>query len=261
MSRKQRKKRRSVNLAAVIPAVLIIVFSFISSSLYKKAVITGSEAMKLSYQEQKLKKSAEYYDRFYQSAVMQYSPKYTLSTDIASVNGGSVMNILEINDTAFIKQETGSEPLPAPAEEKAETPEETEEAETETTVQNSEATLELPFRGTFTLNLNMCEIITDEYNNSVKVRIPHPELTEFAIDFENARLTGPSGILVSNSEKTSSETAREQFTENDPAIREYIISAPVFSDLADRAAMEKIRLALLALNPHNDITIETEFAE
>lgn len=229
---KRKKIRRKINLAAVIPAVLIIAVSVINIILYKKAVNSGADAFSQGYFNFRDSQSEQTYDEFYEAAVEQYKPVYSLITDITTENG--FLSVFTAHDTSYIPQE---------ASDSVESP----------------FYIALTCSGTFTVDMHSAEIITDEQRKTVTVRIPRPELTDFTVDFDSAELINTSGIKISSPGKSASEYAHEAAEEDDPVLMEKMLENKVFCENARDAAQKKIIQLIKAENPYEDVTVEVEF--
>ena len=107
--------------------------------------------------------------------------------------------------------------------------------------EDSSLTLVIPFNGVYTIDLQLAEFITDQERSIVTVRVPYPEVSDFKVEYENARLLDDSGITVTID-------LREQITEN-----------KIFTENAAETARQKIISTIMALNPYEEVTVEVEF--
>lgn len=228
----RRRTRRRINLTAVIPASLIIIVSCISISLYNKTVRTGAEAFSAAYSDSRDKVSDEISREFYNAALVQYKPVYSTVTDMETENG--LLEVFRVSDISYIPHS------PAGG---VETP----------------FYIEIPCSGIYTVNMQNSEIINDEQRKHVTVRIPQPELTDFTVEFESARLIDTSGITISSVGKSASEYAHEAADEDDPVLMENMLANRIFTENAEEAAKKILVQAISARNPFLDITVEVEF--
>ncbi|MCQ2465491.1 MAG: hypothetical protein MJ095_07910 [Oscillospiraceae bacterium] len=232
--RRKRKRRRTVNLAAVVPALLIVTVFIVNLCINSSTVKKGSKAFMNAYETERDAAAPTVYEDFFKSALEQYRTKNEINTEIPTENYDGKIEVFRICDTACIPQ--------------------TEDGNDDPT-----AYLEVPCTGVYTVNLNYTEFITDLQRNSVTLRIPRPELTEFTVDTENAKLKNGQGIIISNSKMTSSEYIQSHVEENDPVIRESILNNTVFTENACEAAKKRISQIIMAYNPFESIDAEVEF--
>lgn len=230
----RKKKRRSVNITAFLYAFLIILTAVINLSLYRSTVKKAEKAFTASYTSETENQKNDANEKFYEAALEQYRSENDINTDIPTENNEGKLQVLKINDTICIPQsaESGAE---------------------------EGSYLEVPCTGIFTVDLSISEFITDRQRSAVTVRIPQPELTSFTIDFDNAKLKNSSGIIISNGKMTSSELAHQLMSEDDPVIKETLLSNKIFSENAASAAQKIISELILAYNPYETITADVEF--
>lgn len=123
--------------------------------------------------------------------------------------------------------------------------------------------LEVPGNGIFTVNLQAGEFIIDEERQYVLIRIPSPELTEFAIDYENVELLlFEEGGAFKNSAKYGVDKAVEQLQSAELAMMQNVNNNQEFYKRA-RESTEKMLVNLVKqLNPQLlDLRVEIEFID
>lgn len=213
---------------------MILITAVINLAVYKGTVKKGSEAFTNYFYSVRDSQTSETRTRFYNAALEQYRTENKINTYIPTENNEGKLQVLKISDTVCIPQseEDGGE---------------------------TGSYLEVPCSGIYTADLNLSEFITDQQRYSVTVRIPKPQLTSFTIDFDNIKLKNSSGIIISNGNYTLSELAEQQIQEDDPVIRETLMSNRIFSESAEEAAGKIITELILAYNPYEKITVDVEF--
>ena len=123
--------------------------------------------------------------------------------------------------------------------------------------------LEVPGNGVFTVNLQAGEFIIDEERQYVLIRIPSPELTEFAIDYENVELLlFEEGGAFKNSAKYGVDKAVEQLQSAELTMMQNVNNNQEFYKRA-RESTEKMLVNLVKqLNPQLlDLRVEIEFID
>ena len=123
--------------------------------------------------------------------------------------------------------------------------------------------LEVPGNGVFTVNLQAGEFIIDEERQYVLIRIPSPELTEFAIDYENVELLlFEEGGAFKNSAKYGVDKAVEQLQSAELTMMQNVNNNQEFYKRA-RESTEKMLVNLVKqLNPQlPDLRVEIEFID
>lgn len=123
--------------------------------------------------------------------------------------------------------------------------------------------LEVPGNGVFTVDLQAGEFIIDEERQYVLIRIPSPELTEFAIDYENVELLlFEEGGVFKNSAKYGVDKAVEQLQSAELTMMQNVNNNQEFYKRA-RESTEKMLVNLVKqLNPRlPDLRVEIEFID
>jgi len=232
----KRKKKRSVNLTGVVILILIIISLILNICLHSSAVKKGAEEYTNAYNGAKNGVISDSHELFYQAAIDQYKTVSEMTTEISTENNEGILEVLRFNDVINVPQNL-------------------------TDKTGAACYLSVPCSGVFTVDLNLSEFITDKQRNHVTVRIPRPELSALTIDFENVKLRNSSGVIISNSKATDPDSIQQQFEEDDPVLREAVLSNPVFADAAVQAAQKKISELIKAYNPFEDVSADTELLE
>lgn len=121
--------------------------------------------------------------------------------------------------------------------------------------------LEIPGNGVFTVDLQLGEFIIDNDRQSVLVRIPGPELTNFALDYENVEvLYFEEGGAFKNSAKYGTAKAMEQLQDAQLEMQQSVSNNQTLYKRARTAAENMLIRLVKELNPQMpDLVVEVEF--
>ena len=227
-------KRRRINFTAIILAVFIVLTASMNLTLYKLTVENAGEAFDAAYQTAKEAQTPLTYEEFYLAALEQYKTKNDVNTAVSADYGSGKLEVMKICDSVCIPQSSLED-------------------------EESSLTLVIPFNGVYTIDLSLAEFITDQERGIVTVRVPYPEIADFKVEYENAKLLDDSGITVTLGKTTTPELARGEFEEKNIDLREQISENKIFTENAAETARRKIISTLMALNPYEDIITEVEF--
>ena len=227
-------KRRRINFTAIILAVFIVLAASMNLTLYRLTVENAGEAFDAAYQTAKEAQTPLTYEEFYLAALEQYKTKNDITSAISADYGTGKLEVMKICDSVCIPQSTEED-------------------------EDSSLTLVIPFNGVYTIDLSLAEFITDQERGIITVRVPYPEIADFKVEYENAKLLDDSGITVTLGKITTPELARSEFEEKNIDLREQISENKIFTENAAETARRKIISTLMALNPYEDITTEVEF--
>ena len=205
-------------------------------TLYRLAVENGSAAFDEAYQSSKETQTPLTYEQFYLAALEQYKTKNDVTAAIGADYGTGKLEVMKIYDSVRISQSALED-------------------------EESALTLVIPFSGVYTIDLQLAEFITDQERGIVTVRVPYPEIADFKVEYENAKLLDDSGITISYGKMTTPELARGEFEEKNINLREQITENKVFSQNAAETARQKIISTIMALNPYEDVITEVEFID
>lgn len=122
--------------------------------------------------------------------------------------------------------------------------------------------LEIPGYGVFTVDLSAGEFLVDDERRNVVVRIPHPELTQLTLDYENVRVLLWNQGYRNYSYRDGEDKARAQLDEGYTLIRKYMESNEKLYQNAEAAAVNMITYLVRQLNPMiPDLNVEIEFTD
>lgn len=121
--------------------------------------------------------------------------------------------------------------------------------------------LEIPGSGVFTVNLQLGEFIIDNERQSVLIRIPGPELTNFTLDYEDVEiLYFEAGGVFKNSVKFGAAKAREQLQDAQLEMQQSVSNNQVLYKRAEESAENMLIRLVKALNPQlPELTVQVEF--
>ena len=227
-------KRRRINFTAIILAVFIVLAASMNLTLYRLTVENAGAAFDAAYQTAKEAQTPLTYEEFYLAALEQYKTKNDVMTSISADYGTGKLEIMKICDSVCIPQSALED-------------------------EESSLTLLIPFNGVYTIDLSLAEFITDQEREIITVRVPYPEIADFKVEYENAKLLDDSGITVTLGKITTPELARSEFEEKNIDLREQISENKIFTENAAETARQKIISTIMALNPYDDVTVEVEF--
>lgn len=123
--------------------------------------------------------------------------------------------------------------------------------------------LEVPGNGVFTVNLQSGEFIIDEERQYVLIRVPNPELTEFAIDYENVELLlFEKGGAFKNSAKYGVDKAMEQLPSAELTMMQNVNNNQEFYKRAKESTEKMLVNLVKQLNPQlPNLVVEIEFID
>lgn len=194
-----------------------------------------------------------FYDKSFEAAEKAHHVSNNVSITIGDLREEQKLEVLKVSDVAY------------------ETPEPKDQGwfdeliESVTGIFDADVVswLEVPGNGVFTVNLQAGEFIIDEERQYVLIRVPSPELTEFAIDYENVELLlFEEGGAFKNSAKYGVDKAMEQLQSAELTMMQNVNNNQEFYKRA-RASTEKMLVNLVQqLNPQlPKLSVEVEFID
>lgn len=194
-----------------------------------------------------------FYDKSYEAAEKAHHVSNNVSISIGTLKEEQKLEVLKVSDVTYEtpkpKDQNGFEGLIANI----------------TGIFDAEVVswLEVPGNGVFTVNLQAGEFIIDEERQYVLIRVPNPELTEFAIDYENVELLlFEEGGAFKNSAKYGVDKAVEQLQSAELTMMQNVNNNQEFYKRA-RESTEKMLMNLVKqLNPQlPNLLVEIEFID
>jgi len=119
----------------------------------------------------------------------------------------------------------------------------------------------VPGRGVFIISLKNSEFIVDNSREYVLIRVPRPEMAQFAIDY-----AGIEPYLINETGLTPAKKGKDLVTQQVEAayydIKQSISEKEEYEKMAKDSATRILRNMVVALNPQvENLTVEVEFIE
>ncbi len=223
----------------IILAVLLLMCGI---TLYAASGIIGAGAETLSnsynaaYASEKSLAYQEQYDKYFVKAEKNYHVSNRVAISIGDLKEIAKLEVLKVSDVEYIVEDSSD---------------------------NSNGItswLEVPGQGTYVVDLQAAEFITDDERAYVKVRAPYPELTNISIDYANVKKMFFKNDILNDSYKVGEELAQRQLNSADMLIKKEFASNERFYLSAQDAAVSTIQCLVRQLNPQNtDMIVEVEF--
>jgi predicted nucleic acid-binding Zn-ribbon protein len=122
------------------------------------------------------------------------------------------------------------------------------------------AILKIPGTGTYTVNLKEAEYVVDSERSYVLVRIPNPELTEFAVNYSGVEKILFKNNIFNDSISVGEELARGMVEEGELLIRKEFARNQMYYDSAKKSALNLIENMVYELNPDvENLYVDVEF--
>ncbi|MCD8052958.1 MAG: DUF4230 domain-containing protein [Lachnospiraceae bacterium] len=240
-----------------LPLVCVVLFVF-SIYCFLDAIAVGADAAMNAYESEKDEVAQEVYDVFYNQSYSAAEASHHVSNQV-SISIGTLqeeekLEVLRVSNVEYVISE----------EEDGEFIDNILSAVTGIFSDDDVVSwLEVPGDGVFTVDLKSAEFILDEERQYVLIRIPEPELSEFAIDYEGVEiLYFDDAGLFKNSAKVGEDLAREQLQDAQLQMTQEIHENQRFYRSAQEAAEDLLISLVKELNPDfPDLTVEVEFID
>lgn len=233
------RKSKGGSSTIIMIAVLVGMVA-ITLILVNGIIGAGAEALANSYnaayESERDSAYQEQYDKYFDRAEDDYHVSNRVSITIGDLKDIAKLEVLTVSDVEYIIDEG---------------------------VNNSNGItswLEVPGQGTYVVDLQAAEFLTDDERAYVKVRVPYPELTNITIDYANVKKMFFKNDILNDSYKVGEELAQRQLNSADMLIKKEFASNERFYLSAQEAAVSTIQCLVKQLNPQNaDMTVEVEF--
>lgn len=233
------RKSKGGSSTIIMIAVLVGMVA-ITLILVNGIIGAGAEALANSYnaayESERDSAYQEQYDKYFDRAEDNYHVSNRVSITIGDLKDIAKLEVLTVSDVEYIIDEG---------------------------VNNSNGItswLEVPGQGTYVVDLQAAEFLTDDERAYVKVRLPYPELTNITIDYANVKKMFFKNDILNDSYKVGEELAQRQLNSADMLIKKEFASNERFYLSAQEAAVSTIQCLVKQLNPQNaDMTVEVEF--
>lgn len=248
-----RKSRRfAVKWSILVPIVCIFLCLGISTYCFLDMFAVGANAVDTAFTPAMEEASQKIYQQFYNTAYeMAEEAHHTsnrVSISIGNLRETQKLEVLAVSEVSYQAEKQEEQGGIA-------------EAITGFLNKESNSWLEVPGSGVFTVNLQAGEFIVDEVRQTVLIRIPGPELTNFTLDYENVEvLYFDEGGVLKNSAKYGVDKAMKQLQNAELELIQEVSNNQELYNRA-RAATENMLTQLVRqLNPHLlNLTVEVEF--
>lgn len=250
------KKVRRISLNTVL-IILMAVFCCVSIYCFLNMFSVGARAAESAFYENKDNVQQQIYQEVYNSSYDAAEKAHHISNRVAiSIGNLREMQKLEVFAVSEVSYQV----------------EEREEKEgiegilvgiTGFFNEENISWLEVPGSGVFTVNLQAGEFIVDDTRQSVLIRIPSPELTNFTLDYENVQvLYFAEGGAFKNSAKYGVDKATKQLQNAELDMIQRVSNNQELYKRATAAAENMLIRLVKQLNPQlKDLTVEVEFLD
>ncbi len=249
------RARRRWTVGLVLGCFVLFAFSIYC---FLDAIAVGASSAMDSYESEKDEVAQEVYDVFYNqsynAAEASHHVSNQVSISIGTLQEEEKLEVLRVSNVKYMISE----------EEEGEFIDNILSAVTGIFSDDEVVSwLEIPGDGVFTVNLKSAEFIVDEERQDVLIRIPEPELSEFAIDYEGVEiLYFDDAGLFKNSAKVGEDLAREQLQDAQLQMMQEIHENQRYYQSAQDAAESLLISLVKELNPGaSDLTVEVEFMD
>lgn len=231
------KKSKKLEIIGIVFLVVVIMCAALGLNNY---ITKGVEAAEESYTTTKTATVEEIKQQQYQKAFEAAEERYHTSNDVSIVVGAlseeAKLEVLEVYDVQYvIEDETENEG-------------------------NIISWLEVPGKGTFTIDLKASEFIIDNERRYVLVRVPEPELTECTIIYKDVKRLLFENDMFNESIAVGETVAQKQLNEGYLLIEKSFASNTQYYDSAITAAESMIINLIKSLNMEIlDLEVEIEF--
>lgn len=246
-------RRQLVIGAITITAILLVASVWLFTAAYRE----GTAAAAASFQSAKAQSADEayrhFYDKSYTAAEKAHHVSNRVSITVGKLREEQKLEVLRVSDVAY------------------ETPRPKDQSWFNSMIagitgifaSDVVSWLEVPGSGVFTVNLQAGEFIMDDARQYVLIRLPAPELTEFAIDYENVELLlFEEGGAFKNSAKYGVDKAMEQLQSAELTMMQNLNNNQEFYKRAREAAEQMLVNLVRQLNPAlPELTVEVEFID
>ncbi|MCD8330054.1 MAG: DUF4230 domain-containing protein [Lachnospiraceae bacterium] len=240
--------------------LLMVVFLLLAGSVwfFLDAIAIGASSAMDSYESEKDEVAQEVYDVFYNQSYSAAEASHHVSNQV-SISIGTLqeeekLEVLRVSNVEYVISE----------EEEGEFLDNILSAVTGIFSDDDVVSwLEVPGDGVFTVDLKTAEFIVDEERQDVLIRVPEPELSEFAIDYEGVEvLYFDDAGLFKNSAKVGEDLAREQLQDAQLQMMQEIQDNQRYYQSAQDAAESLLISLVKELNPGiPELTVEVEFMD
>ncbi len=238
MEKKHGKLRTFIILAVL--AVILFLIGSTSLRVWGGIVASGIREAKNNFQNTKAlyeeQTEAEVYQLIYDEILHHYQPKNEVFITVESIKETANLQVLMARERVVITQ----------------TPEERESNE------NLNYWIIYDGTATYTVNMQICEFVTDNDRHFVLARLPRPD-TKIAIVDEKILLATNKKSNDGSLEKGSALSRKARNTAN-AKLEELFLNDAELTRKAEEAAKKQVEFLIRALNPGiDDLTVKVLF--
>lgn len=241
-TQKNKKKASQNNYSTAILYIVAVVMVLLSAFLANRIIKDGAEALANGYEAAYNNERDDAYQKLYDKYFEIAKDKY-LVTNVAQISIGDMkevgkLEVLSVSDVEYVIDDKNDNDY------------------------NITSWLEVPGEGTFVVDMQEAEFITDSQRKYVLARVPYPELTNITIDYANVKQLLFDNDVFNESYKIGEEQAIKQLKEADLLIKKELFANQNFYVTAQEAAKTEIEYLVKKFNPSIDgISVEVEFFE
>lgn len=243
-SKPNRKPTKNDMVFYITFAVLIIVFGgvgvIINFNSQQEAVAAFAYSYGETYSDTVENVKEEFRQKGYNYAEQKYHTSNSVQIEVEDIKSRNSLEVLKASDT-FLK-------VTDPDKDNS----------------SSQRWVEIPGTAVFTVDLSMSEIIKDEYNKYVLVRVNSPELTNIKIDYGSCKIdlyNHETGLLdVNGNYDEGAAEAQSDYAEAYGELRDRFYNDQTFYTAAENSATNLITALIKNLNPEiSDLKVDVEF--
>lgn len=227
----------------IIFTVLIIIFGgvglIINFNSQQEAVAAFAYSYDMTYSDTVENVKEEFREKGYDYAEQKYHTSNSVQIEVDDIKSRNSLEVLKASDTFLKVTESDKD-------------------------NSSQRWVEIPGTAVFTVDLSMSEIIKDEYNKYVLVRVNAPELTNIKIDYGSCKIdlyNHETGFLdINGNYEEGADEAQSDYAEAYGELRDRFYNDQKFYIAAENSAKNLITALIKNLNPEiSDLKVEVEF--
>ncbi len=251
-STKKLSKQQLLTIGGILAAVMIFVDLFLLMDTIKVAAMAAPKAFDEGKVEVEEQVYQDFYNKSFNAAEKAHHVENKVDISIGDLEEKQSLEVLKIVNLTYRLDQSEKEQTWYK-----------DAIDNVTGVFNEEPKiyLQVPGKGVFTVNLKAGEYIVDNTHKYVLARIPEPELTQFAIDYENVdMLEFEAGGLFKKFAKYGEEKAEAELKEAELELMREANNNQEYYKRAVKSAENIIVNLIKQLNPDiSNLTVEVEF--
>lgn len=238
------EKSNTINHRTAVYCIVCFAISIVTLLLcilvWNAALRDGAQSIQSSYERaysiEKISTYEKYYQKYFALAEEDYHVSNQVSINISGIRETALLEVLKVTDTEYVVENSGENK------------------------NNITSWLEVPGEGIYVVNLEAAEIVIDDENKYILIRLPAPELVNISIDYGNVKKLLFENDLFNDSNKVGEDLARKQLQDAELMIKKTFSSNQYFYESAKRAAISTVECLIKKFNPGIDnLVIEIDF--